>query len=166
MPATAAILLADTNAYATVTNYAALDFSGTTMTIEWWYRWNSYGTNRGNFKHNSNLNTGWYINTRGNGDFSLTTADGTTQSIGPFAGAGYFDNNWHHVALTKDSDGMHQYVDGVEWGFNTNGIGATIAASGADLILGHGSLPLPGIPGYYSDIRVWNIARSASDIAT
>jgi Concanavalin A-like lectin/glucanases superfamily len=95
----------------------------------------------------------WYFSGRGSSVYIL---DG-----GPVA-----DGAWHHVALAVDADGGRLYVDGVEkstqpW------TGAPAPSSSAEPVR-VGSYP-GGYGGYFkgqiNDVQVWNVARSAQEIA-
>lgn len=83
------------------------------------------------------------------------------------------DGKWHHLAVTwKSADGsLKVYKDGVLAATTTLLTGASIA-SGGSLYLGEeqdgpGNLdPSQRLHGYYDEVRIWSIVRTASQIAS
>lgn len=76
------------------------------------------------------------------------------------------DNTWHHVAATKNASQVVIYVDGkaVKTFTSTEAISYTL---GASLVIGrHGDGDDNfNLSGSVDDIRIWNVARTAQDIA-
>ena len=80
--------------------------------------------------------------------------------------ATYTDGNWHHLAATYDGTNQCIYRDGLLIG--TAPRSGNLDFSGADNGIGATLVPAPGefYNGLLDDVRIWRIARSASDIAT
>lgn len=83
------------------------------------------------------------------------------------------DDTWHHVAIVIPTDGAPLtdallYVDGVSESFSGASGGAPINTSNAlNFRIGRGaSQDDRYFVGTMSDVRVWDVARSASEIAT
>ena len=69
------------------------------------------------------------------------------------------DNNWHHVALTKNSSGLFtMYVDGVmTTPQNSPSVPVIFSQIGT-------SMSLPNFNGSLDELRVWNVARTVAEI--
>lgn len=69
------------------------------------------------------------------------------------------DNNWHHVALTKNSSGLFSmYVDGVmTTPQNSPSVPVIFSQIGT-------SMSLPNFNGSLDELRVWNVARTGAKI--
>jgi hypothetical protein len=72
-------------------------------------------------------------------------------------------NRWYHVAGTYDGVNVRIYIDGVLKG--TTPANITIGNTG---LLTFGYHDLPGVPYYLpgtlDEVRIWNVARTASEI--
>jgi hypothetical protein len=74
----------------------------------------------------------------------------------------------HHLAVTFDGATIRLYIDGVASGSASWTLG-TVYYSTDDVLIGADNFDfgyLRRFDGYIDDVRVWNYARSASDIAT
>src|SRR5207249_1370685 len=85
---------------------------------------------------------------------------------GTLATPGFTDGAWHHVAFVVDAAGGRLYVDGVQkaaraW---TGTAGATSTTAGLSLARYPGSAA-PYFPGALDEVRLYNRALSASEVA-
>lgn len=76
------------------------------------------------------------------------------------------DNQWHHVAVTRDLGTISYYVDGVSVGTLSVGYLTRNITSPGPLNIGYdaGSIGNTEFKGIISNLRIWNIARTSSDI--
>ena len=100
----------------------------------------------------------WYFR-----DASNYVWDGTGCTL---ATPGFTDGAWHHVAFVVDAAGGRLYVDGVQkaaraW---TGTAGATSTTAGLSLARYPGSAA-PYFPGALDEVRLYNRALSASEVA-
>jgi hypothetical protein len=97
---------------------------------------------------------------------TFTWHDGAAVRAGGAGGVATVDRTWHHYAFVKNGTNIRNYVDGVEFANATPTGASTITASTAGL--GVGRLPdstASCAGGCFAEIRIWNVARSATDIA-
>ena len=75
------------------------------------------------------------------------------------------DGNWHHIAFVVDSTGGKLYVDGVlDISVTWTGI-ATVCTCTTNINIGYyNGTSTPRFNGIIDEIRMWNIAKSQSDI--
>ncbi|HUU46809.1 MAG TPA: LamG-like jellyroll fold domain-containing protein, partial [Acidobacteriota bacterium] len=79
------------------------------------------------------------------------------------------DDQWHHIAVVRDADGapLRVYVDGVDATGNVVSEGSIDELSGAaEVFLGGfgASIVRTWFGGQIDEVRIWNVARSASQI--
>ncbi len=141
-----------------------------TFTIEAWIKTMDKSTISSIFSwstsasSNTNLQL---LNYYGGLGFSYSTASGTSTI---YTTDNYWNDNWHHVAVTQNGSNVNLYVDGylmyysgsinipstiANW--NRASIGATILQNGTASSFFKGAI---------QDIRVWNVERSLADIVT
>lgn len=78
---------------------------------------------------------------------------------------------WTHVATVADADGLYIYYNGVLVASNASGITSGMIDNPASILdIGHDPRYAAGTPGRntnlgFDDFRVWNVARTASEIA-
>jgi hypothetical protein len=87
-----------------------------------------------------------------------------------------FKNKWTHEAMTFDSASgtIKLYLNGVlaasatnDWGGTIPLAGLTVRQSSQPLFLGYDNpVSGPGVTGLVDEVRVWSVARSASEIQT
>ncbi|HEY7600478.1 MAG TPA: LamG domain-containing protein, partial [Candidatus Limnocylindrales bacterium] len=155
--------------YGEVAHDAAIDLTQNT-TLELWFRadrlsqtWTpllSKGNASGSDTYSLWLNSGGYVHVEGNystgGGFSLASAAGSVRA-----------GEWRHVAAVLDRSGsaLRLYLDGVQVASTT--LSATAGLSVADALrIGHsvqGGWNL--LEGAIDEVRLWNRARSAAEIA-
>ncbi|HEV8700769.1 MAG TPA: LamG-like jellyroll fold domain-containing protein, partial [Candidatus Polarisedimenticolia bacterium] len=89
--------------------------------------------------------------------------DGTSCTL---ATPGFNDGQWHHVALVVDAAGARLYVDGAQKAARAWTGTAGPSTTTAELALGrYPSIATPYLPGAIDEVRVYNRALSASEIA-
>ncbi len=76
---------------------------------------------------------------------------------------GYNDDAWHHIAAVRDDSEMYLYVDGVFEG-STSIDPAYDISNSAPILLGSRYTFSSYYQGQIDLIRIWNVARSASEI--
>jgi len=83
---------------------------------------------------------------------------------GELTGGSISPNQWHHLAYTRETGGMERlFIDGQLVGEQKFGIGGHF--SEIPIRIGHSNGgPLRAFYGYIDEVRVWNIARSATEI--
>jgi hypothetical protein len=76
------------------------------------------------------------------------------------------DNAWHNVACVHDasSDSLHIYIDGVPEGAAAYEGGLGDITNGEPLTFGAGLIAGSSFGGQLDEVRIWNVARSASQI--
>jgi hypothetical protein len=92
--------------------------------------------------------------------FVITDSDGDKYDTGVYSGD--IDSQWHHVAGTFDGSYLKLYIDGEFEKTKDIGSERSIATSGYDLIMGNyfGQ----ALNATISNIRIWDIARTESEI--
>ena len=113
------------------------------------------------------------IYTSGNGGLSFYVSVGDSYVESPVADAGLWDGAWHHVVGTYDRVAVRLYVDGVEVG---EGVASKLpiaypAFTFKNLYIGDydGDSAvcenLANFPGAIDDVRIWNRALTAAEVA-
>ena len=82
---------------------------------------------------------------------------------------------WHHLAMTKDAEGtVKVYVDGVLKNSNTDARDVDLIPSANQFLWlgntysdgnGREGTYSPAFPGYLAEMRVWNVVRTAAELA-
>ena len=119
----------------------------------------------------------WNFSIVGDGrvGFHSTNVSGATDDFYSTANSGLVDGTWHHAAAVYDGTDKIIYLDGVEIARNVNAhLGESIGRSGETRFgyLGDGSEASSynslrnGVyyDGMLTEVRVWSVARSASEI--
>ncbi len=158
LPDTAKALQFDgINDYVEVTNTTGLNFGTGNFTLEAWVRTNNTGTQ--------------CIMGRNDGDFLFLVVDGSTDELWLGIGSDIFtvssninNNVWHHIAAVRESGIVRFYVDGVQVGGTFPSAGSAPATTSFFIGDWDGSLTFPFV-GRIDEVRVWNTARSAAQIA-
>lgn len=163
-------------------NSGVLAFAEKSMTLETWLYIddtsgnNQTGVNVISNRHNGNQ--GFSLNLANNSAtstvdirffFKNTKNDGTyDQAFGMFLPRAAFSNQWGHLAFVISSDELKAYAylngelyDVIE-DFYTNWVGNRVTDQ---LWIGRWYTNDPTFYGKMADIRVWNVARSATEIA-
>ncbi len=135
------------------------------FSTEVWVKTAAVGLYGGEVVSNGN-NWGIRILTDGNVRFFFHLGNGVWRNL-ETTGLNLKDNNWHALAVTKDSANVKIYLDGVlkQTFANTEAISYTLSPN---IVLGrHGSGDNRfNLTGSVDDLRLWNTVRTASDIST
>jgi hypothetical protein len=100
----------------------------------------------------------------GIGTIDPFTNNDATDSMGDNKSSGLMANKdqWAHFAMTWDGSKVHAYVNGVEK--VAVSISTMLNTKMSDLIIG--AYPMAYFNGYIDEFRVWNVARTATEIAS
>jgi hypothetical protein len=135
-------------------------------TIEFWYRCDSTGGNKGVLATGSYGSNGWEIYVEANGGCNLVVWDGSTGIVDVRTGAATF-GVWHHCAFiidyTAGTKTVTPYLDGV-----TSGSTSTTTAfpnGSANLYIGRRNTWATADSGtlYLQDIRIYSAAKYTSN---
>ena len=174
---TTGISIADTNGFAlqfdgtddllNCGNGSSLQITGNKITLEAYINVNEFKSQpfAGSVivKDQGSNSSGYMIRCGGNGIINFNIGNGSWHEINTSANAVLL-NQWHHVASTYDGTNMKIYVDG-ELKAQSN-LSFTIGnANISNLLIGES----PGFPGRVfngkiDEVRIWNVARSQSQI--
>lgn len=153
----------------------------TTMTLECWFRTSDTNSQKGTSNMIAKWNTGGFANLSqfaigikptGTIYVFLTNASGAGGGLNTTST--YNDTNWYHVATTYDANTgvINLYINGILHTSTTNiSFGLLANNTGTRLIFGSDDAGLFNnqtdrqFRGSVSDIRIWNVVRSAADIS-
>ena len=146
--------------------YAASLSFGTAVTVEAWVKLNSYG-GWASFVTKGGTAGGEYSlrqDDQGTGHLRFTINDSDAGTIEVLDSSSVLSlGTWHHVAGTYDGATMAVYIDGTLDG--TLSTTTPVVTNTDPLYIG---VDFPGateyLDGALSEVRVWNVARSAADI--
>lgn len=154
------------NDYVSIPHHASFNLDNT-FTVEGWVRFTDSDVG-GIITKNSHVSgtvSSWGLHTAsGKARFYLQTAVSTTIDLN--SSAPINDGAWHHVAGVKDGNNAYLYIDGVldqsgSWG------GGTVITT-YPVVIGQFWSTFNGsnqsTDGEIDEVRVWNVARSLSDI--
>lgn len=141
-------------------------FNLSTFTIEAWINadaWKAQQWQGTIVSKDGNNQSGYVLRCGNNGRLSFTVG----------AGSGWPEivsnpimqtNVWHHVAAVYDNGDMKIYIDGV---LEASSTGNTIVNSNVNLLIGE-SAGFAGrvFDGRIDEVRIWNVARTQSEIAS
>lgn len=170
--------IADTNGYALqfdgtddlldCGNGSSLQITGNQITLEAWINVNEFKSQpfAGSVivKDQGGIDAGYMIRCGGDGIVNFNIGNGGWHEINTPSNAIQI-NSWQHVATTYDGTTMKIYVDG-NLAAQGNNPGLTIGnAVNSDLLVGES----PGFPGRVfngkiDEVRIWNVARTQSQI--
>lgn len=167
-------------------DYVALNTSYTTvgeinqLTLEAWVNTSESGTGTFNNWAIIDFDRSEYFNffVRGdNGEIGFSTTDitGTIHDFYSGSSNTVNDGNWHHIAAVYDGTDKMIYINGVEVARSTNahggndlGTGLTrfgFIGDGSEASTFNGSRNNLHYNGSVNEVRIWNLVRSASEIA-
>ncbi|HEY6625606.1 MAG TPA: LamG-like jellyroll fold domain-containing protein, partial [Ignavibacteriaceae bacterium] len=169
--------IADTNGYALqfdgtddrldCGNGSSLQITGNKITLEAWINVNAFKSQpfAGSVivKDQGSNSSGYMIRCGGNGIINFNIGNGSWHEISTPENSVQL-NQWHHVAATYDGTAMKIFIDG-ELAAQSNAAFTIGNANNSNLLIGES----PGYPGRVfngkiDEIRIWNIARSQSQI--
>lgn len=103
------------------------------------------------------------IQVAANGEILVLEGSTTALRIGQPATT--LDGSWHHVALTRASNTLTLYLDGIKQASAAESAPFNIAGVTAFLLGAATTAPnAPSFIGNYTDVRLWNVARSQAAI--
>nr|NQU90800.1 Ig-like domain-containing protein [Bacteroidota bacterium] len=134
------------------------DLSGSEITIEYWFKGSSTQSAVRQQDATNYIVAGW-------GDLHILSNDGGVGDGLP-VGAGAEDGNWHHIAMTwkqNTVNGFVTYLDGEVVASRTSS-NTPIPNISASVLFGSFDGTSEFMNGRLDEIRIWNIARSQSEI--
>jgi hypothetical protein len=96
--------------------------------------------------------------------FGVKTAGGYQELHVPVNPADFGDGNWHALAATYDGTNSRLYADGIPIGSATNQSGNVTYSSSIAAIGASPSGPAEFFNGVIDEVRVWNVALSATQL--
>ncbi len=149
-------------------NGNSLQITGNKITLEAWINVNEFKSQpyAGSVivKDQGGIDAGYMIRCGGNGIINFNIGNGSWHEINTPENSVQL-NSWKHVAATYDGTSMKIYIDG-DLAAQSNIPGLNIGnAVGSNLLIGES----PGFPGRVfngaiNEVRIWNVARSQSQI--
>ena len=113
-------------------------------------------------------NAAYDLNLDANGDITFQHEYGSgSNEVATFA-TGFAQDEWHHVAAVRDATAktFTLYVDGEQFGAPVAYVNDAVPGANAQLFIGSGGTgDATPFAGQMDDIRIWNSARTAEDIA-
>lgn len=152
------------NSLARTSSTSTFALTGDTVTVEFWFR--GWQTNGNTFliATTSLTTTGWGIRHDSSTRLQFTYSNGTTLVVGPVCPANTMDGAWHHWAFVKSAAGIVNYMDGGQVASSAVGAGANLVASSDPLCIGARPNSAAATTGMFSEVRVWNVARTGPEI--
>ena len=158
--------------YAIVPSSPTLDAA--TFTVEAWVRLSTDATEQARIINRQNMGgeQGWGLEIFGQG-YGTSTGNEVVFHSGNCAlvneistGFNLQAGTWYHLAASNDGDSLRVYVDSLLVGTAPSG-GQTCTGNSVPLVIGTDGLsPFNQFffPGLVDEVRLWNVARSQSDI--
>ncbi|MEJ2105426.1 MAG: T9SS type A sorting domain-containing protein, partial [Ignavibacteriaceae bacterium] len=150
-------------------NGSSLQITGNKITLEAWINVNEFKSQpfAGSVivKDQGSNSSGYMIRCGGDGIINFNIGNGSWHEINTPANSVHL-NQWQHVAATYDGTSMKIFIDGEL--VAQNNITLTIGnANNSNLLIGES----PGFPervfnGKIDEVRIWNVARTQSQIQT
>ncbi|HZV68439.1 MAG TPA: LamG-like jellyroll fold domain-containing protein, partial [Saprospiraceae bacterium] len=104
----------------------------------------------------------WNLKMDGNGKAMFEILEnGCSNGTTLFSTTSVNDGNWHHAAISRTGTTVRLYIDGV---LETTGTAAANISNAATTQLGNGPCASDNLTGEIDEVRIWNVARSSSDI--
>lgn len=148
-------------------NGSSLQITGNKITLEAWINVNEFKSQpfAGSVivKDQGSNSSGYMIRCGGNGIINFNIGNGSWHEISTPENSVQL-NRWHHVAAVYDGSAMKIFIDG-DLAAQSNGVFTIGNANNSNLLVGES----PGFPGRVfngkiDEVRIWNIARSQSQI--
>jgi hypothetical protein len=149
-------------------NPAALQITGSNITIEAWIYPTSWRTNvfEGGIvvKEMNTSNNGYMFRAGNNGRLNFAFSGGGLPWKELTTGANTLSlNTWQHVAATYNGSKVRLYVDGVR--VDSANYTGTIGNASNNCVIGGWYSTGRNFPGKIDEVRIWNVTRSGSEIA-
>lgn len=151
-------------------NHSSVDITGNTITLEALVKFESFpgapqegiiiSKAQGDGGGNDN---GYIIRGGGSGQINFTIGDGNWIALTTSNNVVQL-NTWHHIAATYDGSSMKIYIDGTEVASSNPSSFGGISSSNKTLRLGNEFGHARYIDGTIDEVRVWNIARTQTEI--
>ena len=148
-------------------NGSSLQITGNKITLEAWINVNEFKSQpfAGSVivKDQGSNSSGYMIRCGGNGIINFNIGNGSWHEISTPENSVQL-NRWHHVAAVYDGSSMKIFIDG-DLTAQSNSVFTIGNANNSNLLIGES----PGFPGRVfngkiDEVRIWNIARSQSQI--
>ncbi|MBO6587315.1 MAG: T9SS type A sorting domain-containing protein [Gracilimonas sp.] len=153
--------------YASAGDNASLDISGTSITLEAWVKHDGNSNQDAYIINKGTNDDGYRLQLLGDGDetyvrFVIGDLDYSRPDV--VSSKGVPANRWTHIAGTYDGQFIKLYINGELVG--TTQEGRTIGANNFNLNIGsNASLTGNFYSGELDGIRIWNTARTATEVA-
>lgn len=142
----------------------AVDITGQTMTLEMWFKVLPAASTRSLITKSNATNLGWFLRLSSIGRVEFGTGTGSAMQLSGAGGVTPADGQWHHVAAVRSSALMVVYVDGALWSTTSITAPAMAAAPTSPLRLGQSSTGGAACGGAFTEVRVWNTARTLAQV--
>jgi hypothetical protein len=142
----------------------AVDLTGQTMTLEAWFKTLPAAATRYLIAKSNATNAGWFLRLGATGRLEFGTGTGAALQLSGAGGATPADGQWHHVACVRSSALMVIYVDGAVWSTTSVSAAAMGASATSALRLGQNSTGGAALGGAFTEVRVWNTARTQAQV--
>ena len=149
-------------------NNSSVQISGNQITLEAWVRAESFRTNvwEGTIinKEQNSPDYGYMLRVGASGQVNFNIGNGTWHEITTPSNT-LSTNTWYHLAATYNGTTMIIYVNGVMVTSST-AFSGNFTNSNVDLCIGNMPNLSRGFDGDIDEVRVWNVARSQSEISS
>ena len=159
----ASLLLDGTGDFLSANDSADWNFGSSDWTIDLWVRFNTapsgVTTIISQFNGSTNQRS-WLIYADGsNLQFLGSTAGGAAGSVSHFWSWSPSTSTWYHVAVERNGNNMHAYIDGAEIGTADDLTGITFFNSTNNMTIGDSGDGGQEFDGWMDEIRISNVAR-------
>jgi hypothetical protein len=162
MPNSAALNLTAGSSYGEASLTTALTITGD-LTLEAWINASTFGGAYVVVAQKEAGGTSSYFFRINFGYLEFLEYAGFGNQTAQFNMGGSSDNTWYHVAVTRTGRTIRGYVNGVEVGTPVVFTGS--APTGSETIRVGASAYSSAITGIYDEVRIWNVARTGTQIA-
>jgi len=144
----------------TLPDSTAFDFGTGDFTIETWFKSTTTNTTQV-LASNLNNTTNYFVFYISSGKLQVALSSGTADVTGSTS---LVNDTWYHAAMVRSGDNLSIYLDGTQDG-TTTGVSSKDVSSTKNITLGKQSSGSPYyLNGQIDEIRIWNVARSATDL--
>ena len=144
---------------------AAYQFSKNPFTVEAWVKTFARGPLVARKAKAGGSNHGGFCLSVSPGSISFMTDDGSTNNTVKSGSVSICDGNWHHVAAVRGSS-SNIYLDGIALSASQTGKTSSILKVDSidRLTIGTVDQYTSSLTGYLTEIKLWNVARTADEI--